>query len=383
MQIDGVSEIIADLDDDFLDNLIEDLSNHISHIERYMMDYPLVFSGSDDSNEITAEMLSHIKSVNMICQQTFLEPLHAFMQIIEDFFYDVCTGRYGQSQWLSELMMLLVDEVRAAFDELKLNRALDVQLLNDFRGHIKSLMGHKGDEYDEKIKFAISTFSCKVHPDLIFSALETDEVIGSHTEENNKQPVSINSNRLLSSGLKLFEDLAQTLDARSVLWEGRAAFILQTGLLINNNLPFKVDEIQLTGAIYMHDVSMALLPDSFLFKEAKYSSEDIMLLQQHPIQTFELMQLMPDWQEAAEMVHQHHERFDGEGYPNAISGSAIQLGASIIAVADAFYSLTHNRSDRGFKKSLRRAIAEINKCNGTQFSPIVVEAFNAFLVAKS
>ena len=82
------------------------------------------------------------------------------------------------------------------------------------------------------------------------------------------------------------------------------------------------------------------------------------------------------------MVHQHHERFDGEGYPNAIAGADIDLGASVIAVADAFYSLTHDRSDRGFKKSLRRSITEINKCNGTQFSPVVVEAFNQFLMNK-
>lgn len=381
MPVNDVSEIIRDLDDDILGSLNDDLNFHISHVERYMMDYHLLFNADDQSNEISNRILNHTKAINMICQQTFLEPLHAFMQIIEDFFYDLCTGRYGQSKWLSELMLLLVDEVRASFDELKLNRTLDVELLNDFRDQIKALMGYEGDSYEEMVKSIINCYSERVHPDLIFSALEMDQVIEPLKLDNHKQPVALKSESM-SNGLRLFEDLAQTLDSRSSNWAGRDRFILDISLFINKHITHEVDEIQLSAAVHMHDVSMALLPDSFLFKNSKYTSEDIMLLQQHPIQAYELMRLMPDWHEAAEMVYQHHERFNGQGYPNATSGSDIHVGASIIAVADAFYSLTHNRSDRGFKKSVHRAISEINKCDGTQFSPIVVAAFNAFLLKK-
>ena len=108
-----------------------------------------------------------------------------------------------------------------------------------------------------------------------------------------------------------------------------------------------------------------------------------MLLQQHPLQMYGLMRQMPDWQEAALMVYQHHEHFNGKGYPNGITGKDTHTGAQIIAVADAFYSLTNNRTDRGYKRSLNRSLSEINKCNSSQFAPQIVEAFNAALVDKA
>jgi HD-GYP domain-containing protein (c-di-GMP phosphodiesterase class II) len=74
-------------------------------------------------------------------------------------------------------------------------------------------------------------------------------------------------------------------------------------------------------------------------------------------------------------VWQHHERFDGKGYPKGLKGKEIVIGARIFAIIDTYDAMT---SDRPYRKGLPHevAIEEINKCQGTQFDPDIVEAWN-------
>jgi HD-GYP domain-containing protein (c-di-GMP phosphodiesterase class II) len=82
------------------------------------------------------------------------------------------------------------------------------------------------------------------------------------------------------------------------------------------------------------------------------------------------------WDDAARMILDHHERFDGSGYPNGIKGEEIHVGARMIAIVDAFCSMTTERSDRNYKKGLLSAISEINANTETQFDPQLVSVFN-------
>lgn len=76
------------------------------------------------------------------------------------------------------------------------------------------------------------------------------------------------------------------------------------------------------------------------------------------------------------MVLDHHESYDGTGYPNRLSGEQIHPGARILAIVDTFCSITTERSDRSYKKSLLSAISEINANIEVQFDPKLVNAFN-------
>lgn len=88
-----------------------------------------------------------------------------------------------------------------------------------------------------------------------------------------------------------------------------------------------------------------------------------------------LLQRMPGWTAAAEMVRQHHETHDGKGYPEELAGDAICAGAKILAIVDAFEAVTLKHSHRGQSRSLIRAIAEINACDD-QFAAEWIEPFN-------
>lgn len=380
--MDEIRDIIEDLDHEFLENLEEDLGIEISNVERYLMNSRLFFGDMAQKNKI----LDSTNAINLICQQTFLEPLHAYSQILEDFYHEACGERFGHSQWLSELMLLLMDEVRASFEDLTIRRTLDTHLLNELRQQVKSLLVYSGSDVESHIKSVISAFSSRVHPDLLFAAYESEQKEPPVTESEEQmlaEERGPEERASFNEGVRVFEEFSDALDSRSSLWNGRTREVLEYCLLINTYLPNSVDEEQLTAAVFMHDVGMALLPDSFLFKEGMYDSIEVMMLQQHPSQTYGLLRQMPAWKEAAVMVQQHHEHFNGNGYPNGIRGSDIHTGAKIIAIADAFYSLTHNRKDRGFKRSMSRSLAEINRSNGTQFDPGVVEAFNIALIDKA
>jgi len=89
-----------------------------------------------------------------------------------------------------------------------------------------------------------------------------------------------------------------------------------------------------------------------------------------------LSPLLTDAPMALSIVRSHHERYDGRGIPDGLAGEAIPLEARIAAVADAFDAMTSGRPYRGARMELEAALAEINRCAGTQFDPRVCGAFD-------
>ena len=129
----------------------------------------------------------------------------------------------------------------------------------------------------------------------------------------------------------------------------------------------------------MHDIGMAFLPHELINKQAKLNSMEQKRLKKHVGWGYNMLSRMSSWQDAATMVLQHHEFEDGSGYPNEISGDDLCDGAKIIAILDAFYAMTNLRSDRNHRRSVLRAVSEINACTGAQFSSYWVELFNQLI----
>jgi HD-GYP domain-containing protein (c-di-GMP phosphodiesterase class II) len=79
-------------------------------------------------------------------------------------------------------------------------------------------------------------------------------------------------------------------------------------------------------------------------------------------------------EQVVEMITYHHEREDGQGYPHKLSGDRIPIGSRILCVADSFDAMVHDRWYKR-KRTLQNAIDEVKRCSGTQFDPVIVEAF--------
>lgn len=180
----------------------------------------------------------------------------------------------------------------------------------------------------------------------------------------------------IAHDLAFFHKLAKLNDCRNKHWHKRCDFILQLALGMNANGNNIVAIEQLQAAVYVHDVAMLELPDAIIFKTCKYEASELALVKRHAYDAAAILKQRKGWTGAAEIVHQHHERIDGNGYPEGISNKNICDGSKIIAICDAYYSMTHNRTDRNGQLEVIEAIGEINACNGTQFAPNWVKVFN-------
>jgi HD-GYP domain-containing protein (c-di-GMP phosphodiesterase class II) len=129
-----------------------------------------------------------------------------------------------------------------------------------------------------------------------------------------------------------------------------------------------------TGAL-LHDVGMLRLPKEIVEKHGGLSPAELSRIQAHPLYTYKIVNkelLYPE--EVAVTVLQHHERWDGEGYPRRISGSAIDLGARIVSVADAFEAMV---SQKPYRNSMMgyQAMKNLLSDNSRRFDPDVLKAF--------
>ncbi len=126
----------------------------------------------------------------------------------------------------------------------------------------------------------------------------------------------------------------------------------------------------------LHDVGKIGISDSILLKPAKLTDEEFETMKHHTIIGSKILSesSSPWLQLAAEIALAHHERWDGRGYPQRISGEDIPVAGRIVAVADVFDALTH---ERPYKKAwpVEEAVAEISRQSGQQFSPEIVQTF--------
>lgn len=182
---------------------------------------------------------------------------------------------------------------------------------------------------------------------------------------------------VLDDDLKFFQALVRPLEDRSLYWKGRTARLLELALALNKKAGEPVDAAQLAVAIYLHDIGMAFLPLELLHKKGAFNEEEKEALQSHPGIAYQLLSATRKWNQAAQIVLEHHERENGTGYPNQLSGDAICPGAKIVSLVDTFDARTHERAySTGLKRPFVRAILEINRCSGSEFDPSWVDIFN-------
>ena len=127
-------------------------------------------------------------------------------------------------------------------------------------------------------------------------------------------------------------------------------------------------------AALFHDIGKLVISDEILNSPNKLSEEEFKIVKQHSEMGSEILYALKDFQEVSKYVLEHHERYDGLGYPNKIDGEKISLPARIISIADSYDAMISNRP---YKKAYtkKQAIEELLQNAGTQFDPKLVEVF--------
>jgi putative nucleotidyltransferase with HDIG domain len=130
---------------------------------------------------------------------------------------------------------------------------------------------------------------------------------------------------------------------------------------------------KLYKAAILHDIGKIATPDSVLLKPGKLSSLDYVLIKLHATAGYEMLSNIDIYKDLSEIILHHHERYDGQGYPDGLHGDEIPFLSRILTVADAFDAMTTNRIYKP-RKQIKEALAELASLSGIQFHPDVVVA---------
>jgi len=180
---------------------------------------------------------------------------------------------------------------------------------------------------------------------------------------------------LPQSILDTVTSLAYAIDAKDQYTQGHSQKVSAYAALLAEALSMsdlEVEEIRL-GAV-LHDVGKVGIPEAILNKSGPLNLEEWDTMKTHVTFGGKLLEPLVPLERIRRMVLHHHEFFDGSGYPEALTGETIPLGARIITIADSYDTIT---SDRSYKKgrTAEQALSELERCAGTQFDPRLIEAF--------
>lgn len=172
----------------------------------------------------------------------------------------------------------------------------------------------------------------------------------------------------------IVEALATAMDAKNSFTSGHSERVANYSLLLAQRLGLSASEqTRIHIGAHLHDIGKIGIPDAILNKSGRLTDREFSIIRQHPVLGENIVSKVKILHSIAAIVRHHHERFDGNGYPDGISGYQISLGARIVAVADALDAMISARPYRP-ALSFADAIAEIRRCRGGQFDPDVVEA---------
>lgn len=169
---------------------------------------------------------------------------------------------------------------------------------------------------------------------------------------------------------------------RSHLLPGsRRAFKLAVGL--GRRLGLSTEDAEVLGYVArVHDVGMLEIDDGILLSSRRWSAEERRDVEGHPQAGVQMLRSIEFASKVNDIILGHHEHWDGRGYPRGLSGEQIPLSARVLAVVDAWESMTAGRPYRE-PVAESEALAEIRRCAGSQFDPRVVEAFAALLAEEA
>lgn len=174
----------------------------------------------------------------------------------------------------------------------------------------------------------------------------------------------------MDADLEFFIQLIPALEQRHPRWQGRTARQLFLALEMNRLAGQKVDTLQLAVAVMLHDLGMSFLPLNMLDAQGLADPQQLSVWQRHAEMGASLVASSPRWQDAAAMIWQHHEHYDGSGFPDGLDSADISEGAKLLLIADEFDNKANDGDSPELRKrALMRALMDINHGAGHKFDP--------------
>lgn len=349
------------LDDESLRDFLDALSDQVPKIESDIAS----LKRTPRNKVLIANLFRALHTIKGDAAMCKMELAVQITHPMESLLTRLRSGEVDFSDPLAEALLLALDRLELASRALAERQAVDQLKLPELIDGLRKMAAASGQELDAAAAHLIK------------------DVTGFHMSSkpgNVRSPVNTtpHASGSAAADIRFFRSLALQYEARSPLFKGRSARQLHLALETNKAAGNPVDPLQLEAAVYMHDVGMMFIPESAWLRADSLSDKERRQLHEHPGYGAGLLQRMPGWEEAAEIVLQHHERQDGTGYPQGLKHDRIVPGAKIMAMVDTFESVTLKHSQRGQGRSLIRAIAEVN-ASDNQFAPEWIAPFNSVI----
>jgi putative nucleotidyltransferase with HDIG domain len=169
--------------------------------------------------------------------------------------------------------------------------------------------------------------------------------------------------------------LVEAIDAKDPYTRGHSDRVRKMSLKIAAHMGFSEGRLEkLEYGALLHDIGKIGIKDEILQKQGALDPEEYQVIQTHPLIGVKIVEGVDFFKTIIPTIRHHHEHFDGNGYPDGLSGEAIPLDARIIAVPDAFDAMTSARP-RQKTLVLEEVLRELESCRGTQFAPEILEIF--------
>ncbi len=304
-------------------------------------------------------------------------------------------------------LLLLRDEKT---DALRLAAASPSLNEDEFPGISKSILStvfQKGNSvissdtfHDERFRQAQSIIMNEIHTVMCVPLRSHERILGViHVDSKDPDNVftkddlklltaiGINSGIAIEN-LRLYEDLKKlfrstvkslvtALEANDQYTGGHSVRVAEYAKKLAECLQLPTKEVEsIELAAYLHDIGKIGIPNEVLNKPGTFSTREFVSMQQHPVIGYDILSKIEGMKEIARMVRHHHERFDGTGYPDGLSGAEIPLGSRIIGIMDTLDAMT---TDRPYRKrlSIEAAFQEIARFAGVQFDPEIVDVLQS------
>lgn len=177
------------------------------------------------------------------------------------------------------------------------------------------------------------------------------------------------------TGTEIIEAIARAIEVRDHYTSGHCQRVANMAVEVGKRLGLTPQElVHLRWAGIVHDVGKIGIPEEILNKPGKLTPEEYEVMKRHPVMGAKILSSSRYAEHILSGVRHHHERIDGKGYPDGISGDEISMQARIIAVCDVWDALTSNRSYRNFFP-YEEALAILKAGRGTQFDANVLDVF--------
>ncbi len=375
---------IHNVEEELIQDLLDSFSESYATIETNLS---TLISQPDDQFLIDDcfRAIHSVKSNATVCE---LDPIVFLSQAIEDVIYSIKTKKIQFNDTLCDVVLISLDRLKEVIYAVINHKSIAEFQREQIQTLLTKISKAKDVEYTGEAEQLIILVTGRFNPvpiDTPPAAEPAPEIPKKTKNKKSKEAIETDDISLtqgVRDDLKFFRMLAAKIDRKNPAWEDRTHQLIELALSINESAGNPMDPSKLTAAVCLHDIGMAFIPNHVMFKKGKLSKDEVNLINRHTSQGASITKRLINWNDTGTIVQQHHERPDGKGYPEGLKNASISDGAKIMAIADAFYSMTNKRSDRDHKRTFIRGISEINACSGTQFAEKWVEHFNAVMLNK-